>query len=82
MILENLYDISSLSEIDNDSKSVIITDEQAITSIFSGDLNDRMIAAQIFRNEMNKTLKTGDVVLVTNEDFTIKAYCLITIVNS
>jgi len=80
MILENLYDISSLSEIDNDSKSVIITDEQTIKSIFSSDLNDRMIANQIFRNEMDKTLKTGDVVLVTNEDFTVKAYCLVTIV--
>lgn len=79
MIYKNLYDLAGLSLIDSDTDSVIFTDAETVESVFSTQ-NSKKEFAEIFRANLNKKFKTGDIIVVSNEDMTVKAYCLITII--
>ena len=78
MIYNNLYDLSGLSLLDNEDDSVIFTDTETVESVFSSQVKKEF--SQIFRAKLNQKFKTGDIVVVSNEDMTVKAYCLITII--
>lgn len=79
MIYKNLYDLAGLSLIDSDTDSVIFTDTETVESVFLTQ-NSKKEFAEIFRANLNKKFKTGDIIVVANEDMTVKAYCLITII--
>ena len=79
MIYKNLYDLAGLSLIDSDTDSVIFTNDETVASVFSTQSSKKEFA-EIFRANLNKKFKTGDIIVVSNEDMTVKAYCLITIV--
>ena len=79
MIYKNLYDLAGLSLLDSEADNVIFTDNETVESVFSTQ-NSKKEFAEIFRANLNKKFKTGDIIVVSNEDMTVKAYCLITII--
>jgi superfamily II DNA or RNA helicase len=80
MIEKSLYDISELSEIDTDIENIIITESEIVKSSLSEELEVKKAFSKIFRENLDKKFKTGDIVLVCNDDVSIKAYCLVTII--
>lgn len=78
MLLKSLHDISELSELDTDIENVIITDSEIVKK--SLDKSSIIEFSKIFRANLDKKFKTGDIILVTNEDLSIKSYCLITLI--
>lgn len=81
--LSNLYDISGLSIVDNEGE-VIITDitelvgSYTITHWMSLEKISKLIKERVKDNK--EKIKTGDIILVTNEYYTRKIYCLISVV--
>lgn len=80
MIDKALYDNSVLSEIDNDIENIIITDAEIVKDSLSEDIEVKKSFSKMFRENLDKKFKTGDIVLVTNDDVSIKSYCLITLI--
>jgi superfamily II DNA or RNA helicase len=80
MIEKSLYDISELSEIDTDIENIIITESEIVKNSLSEELEVKKAFSKIFRENLDKKFKTGDIVLVCNDDVSIKAYCLVTII--
>jgi len=77
--LSFLYDLSGFYEIDSNPEKVVITSKiDDITN--DGILSSRRITLSgIITDKLKGTIKTGDIILVANEDMTKKLYCLITI---
>ena len=77
--LSFLYDLSGFYEIDSNPEKVVITSKiDDITN--DGTLSSRRITLSgIITEKLKGTIKTGDIILVANEDMTKKSYCLITI---
>jgi hypothetical protein len=77
--LSFLYDLSGFYEIDSNPEKVVITSKiDDITD--DGTLSSRRITLSgIITDKLKGTIKTGDIILVANEDMTKKLYCLITI---
>ena len=80
--LSNLYDLSGLSLIDYEGQ-VIIADINSIEQDTTpGAYNLLEKISMLIRNSVKEgsKIKTGDIVLVTNEDSSRKIYCLISVV--
>lgn len=90
MILEYLYSTEKLYDLDSDIDSLIFVSDEEISNLIQKVYNNSNLSAfetnklkefnDFFVTKLDKNLKTGDVVLVANDEFTKKAYCLITII--
>lgn len=79
--LNYLYDLSGLSLIDLEGEVIFVNDNTVFLNAFVATTN-RDVFAPLVREKINSgsNIKNGDIVLITDENFTQKVYLLITIV--
>ena len=77
--LSPLYDLSGLSLVDNDHDRVIITDVDTLYKEINDVTKFRQALSKLIVENLTGKIKTGDVVLLADENFSRKIYCLITV---
>ena len=77
--VSSLYDLSDLSLVDNDSDKVIITDVNKLYFEINNITKFRKALSELIVKNLTGKIKTGDIILFADENFSRKIYTLITI---
>ena len=77
--VSSLYDLSDLSLVDNDSDKVIITDVNKLYFEINNVTKFRKALSELIVKNLTGKIKTGDIILFADENFSRKIYTLITI---